>query len=103
MQGKKMMRLQEVKLAVVGLGYVGLPLAVELGKRRQGLGFDVDARRIEDLREGRDRTLGVERDELKSAAQLRWAAEAEAEAEANVCVVTGPTPIDEYKQAGSTP
>lgn len=98
-----MMRLEEVKLAVVGLGYVGLPLAVEFGKRRQVLGFDINARRIEELREGRDHTLEVEPDELKSAAQLRFSAEAEALAEANVFIVTVPTPIDQYKQPDLTP
>src|SRR5690606_25747613 len=103
MQGKKMMRLEEVKLAVVGLGYVGLPLAVEFGKRRPVLGFDINARRIEELREGRDHTLEVEPDELKSAAQLRFSAEAEALAEANVFIVTVPTPIDQYKQPDLTP
>lgn len=98
-----MMRLEEVKLAVVGLGYVGLPLAVEFGKRRPVLGFDINARRIEELREGRDHTLEVEPDELKSAAQLRFSAEAEALAEANVFIVTVPTPIDQYKQPDLTP
>ncbi len=98
-----MMRLEEVKLAVVGLGYVGLPLAVEFGKRRPVLGFDINARRIDELREGRDHTLEVEPDELKSAAQLRFSAEAEALAEANVFIVTVPTPIDQYKQPDLTP
>ena len=98
-----MMRLEDVKLAVVGLGYVGLPLAVEFGKRRPVLGFDINARRIDELREGRDHTLEVEPDELKSAAQLRFSAEAEALAEANVFIVTVPTPIDQYKQPDLTP
>ncbi len=98
-----MLRIEDVKLAVVGLGYVGLPLAVEFGKRRSVLGFDINARRIEELKEGRDHTLEVESDELAAAVHLRFSAEAEALAEANVFVVTVPTPIDEYKQPDLTP
>ena len=98
-----MLRLEDVKLAVVGLGYVGLPLAVEFGKRRSVLGFDINARRIEELKEGRDHTLEVESEELAAATQLRYSAEAESLAEANVYVVTVPTPIDEYKQPDLTP
>jgi len=98
-----MLRIEDVKLAVVGLGYVGLPLAVEFGKRRPVLGFDINTRRIDELKEGRDHTLEVETDELEAAAHLRFSAEAEALAEANVYIVTVPTPIDEYKQPDLTP
>ena len=98
-----MLRREDVKLAVVGLGYVGLPLAVEFGKRRSVLGFDINARRIEELKEGKDHTLEVESDELASAVNLRFSAEAESLAEANVYIVTVPTPIDQYKQPDLTP
>ncbi|NYT22694.1 Vi polysaccharide biosynthesis UDP-N-acetylglucosamine C-6 dehydrogenase TviB [Alcaligenaceae bacterium] len=98
-----MLRIEDVKLAVVGLGYVGLPLAVEFGKRRPVLGFDINARRIDELRQGRDHTLEVETEELAQAVHLRFSAEAEALAEANVFVVTVPTPIDQYKQPDLTP
>jgi nucleotide sugar dehydrogenase len=98
-----MLRLEDVKLAVVGLGYVGLPLAVEFGKRRSVLGFDINARRIAELKEGRDHTLEVESDELATAKHLRYSSEAESLAEANVYIVTVPTPIDQYKQPDLTP
>ncbi|HEY9572352.1 MAG TPA: Vi polysaccharide biosynthesis UDP-N-acetylglucosamine C-6 dehydrogenase TviB [Pusillimonas sp.] len=97
------MQIQDVKLAVVGLGYVGLPLAVEFGKKLSVLGFDINARRIAELKEGRDHTLEVEPVELAQAANLRFSHEAEHLAQANVFIVTVPTPIDEYKQPDLTP
>ena len=97
------MQLQDVKLAVVGLGYVGLPLAVEFGKKRPVLGFDINAQRIADLKNGEDHTLEVEPEELASATQLEYSHEAEALARANVFIVTVPTPIDSYKQPDLTP
>ncbi|HWK72502.1 Vi polysaccharide biosynthesis UDP-N-acetylglucosamine C-6 dehydrogenase TviB [Pollutimonas sp. M17] len=97
------MQIQDVKLAVVGLGYVGLPLAVEFGKKRSVLGFDINARRIAELKEGRDHTLEVESKELAEAGQLQFTHEAEHLAQANVFIVTVPTPIDEYKQPDLTP
>ena len=97
------MRIEDVKLAVVGLGYVGLPLAVEFGKKRPVLGFDINKRRIEELKVGHDHTLEVEDEDLAAATQLRYSAEAESLAEANVFIVTVPTPIDEYKQPDLTP
>jgi len=97
------LQLQDVKLAVVGLGYVGLPLAVEFGKKRSVLGFDINAQRIAELKEGRDHTLEVESEELAQAKQLEFAHEAELLARANVFIVTVPTPIDEYKQPDLTP
>src|SRR5690606_33171829 len=97
------LEIQDVKLAVVGLGYVGLPLAVEFGKKRSVLGFDINARRIAELKEGRDHTLEVESKELAEAGQLQFTHEAEHLAQANVFIVTVPTPIDEYKQPDLTP
>ncbi|MFA7669181.1 MAG: Vi polysaccharide biosynthesis UDP-N-acetylglucosamine C-6 dehydrogenase TviB [Burkholderiaceae bacterium] len=97
------MRIEDVKLAVVGLGYVGLPLAVEFGKRRSVLGFDINARRIDELKQGRDHTLEVENEELEQAVHLSFSSDAETLAEANVFVVTVPTPIDQYKQPDLTP
>ena len=97
------MQLQDVKLAVVGLGYVGLPLAVEFGKKRSVLGFDINAQRIAELKEGRDHTLEVEPEELARAKQLEFTHEAELLARANVYIVTVPTPIDQYKQPDLTP
>jgi UDP-N-acetyl-D-galactosamine dehydrogenase len=98
-----MLRIQDVKLAVVGLGYVGLPLAVEFGKRRPVLGFDINARRIEALRQGRDHTLEVDEAELAAATHLRYTADAGELSQANVYIVTVPTPIDAYKQPDLTP
>ncbi|HUG56830.1 MAG TPA: Vi polysaccharide biosynthesis UDP-N-acetylglucosamine C-6 dehydrogenase TviB [Candidimonas sp.] len=97
------MEIQDVKLAVVGLGYVGLPLAVEFGKKRSVLGFDINARRIAELKDGQDHTLEVDADELAEAAHLRFTSETANLAEANVFIVTVPTPIDEYKQPDLTP
>ncbi len=97
------MQLQDVKLAVVGLGYVGLPLAVEFGKKRPVLGFDINAQRIAELKEGRDHTLEVDAEELAQASQLEFTHEAEMLARANVYIVTVPTPIDEYKQPDLMP
>jgi len=97
------LQIQDVKLAIVGLGYVGLPLAVEFGKKRPVLGFDINARRIAELKEGKDHTLEVDSQELAQAANLRFTHEAAQLAEANVFIVTVPTPIDEYKQPDLTP
>lgn len=97
------MHIQEVKLAVVGLGYVGLPLAVEFGKKRSVIGFDINPKRIAELKEGRDHTLEVDAQELAQATGLGFSCEPEKLAQANVFIVTVPTPIDEYKQPDLTP
>jgi len=97
------LRTQDVKLAVVGLGYVGLPLAVEFGKKRSVIGFDINTRRIEELQRGHDHTLEVDDKELAEAAQLSYTADIARLAEANVYIVTVPTPIDQYKQPDLTP
>ncbi len=97
------MNIQDVRLAVVGLGYVGLPLAVEFGKHRDVLGFDINTRRIEELRAGRDHTLEVDGPELAQARHLRYSSDPAELAAANVFIVTVPTPIDEYKQPDLTP
>lgn len=97
------MQLDEVHLAVVGLGYVGLPLAVEFGKKREVLGFDINERRISQLNAGHDSTLEVEDDELSLAKRLRFSSQPADLATANVYIVTVPTPIDEHKQPDLTP
>lgn len=91
-----------MKLAVVGLGYVGLPLAVEFGKLRPVVGFDVDARRVAELREGHDRTLEVDPSDMTQATGLTYTSDASELASANVFIVTVPTPIDAYKQPDLT-
>jgi len=97
------MNIQDVRLAVVGLGYVGLPLAVEFGKQREVLGFDINVRRIEELRAGNDHTLEVAGPELAEARHLRYSSDPAELAAANVFIVTVPTPIDQYKQPDLTP
>ena len=98
-----MLRIQDVKLAVVGLGYVGLPLAVEFGKKRSVIGFDINTRRIDALKAGHDHTLEVSDAELAEAKQLTYTADRAELGQANVFIVTVPTPIDEYKQPDLTP
>ena len=97
------MQIDNVKLAIIGLGYVGLPLAVEFGKKRPVLGFDINARRIAELKEGRDHTLEVSSEELVSASHLSFSHEAVQLSQANFYIVTVPTPIDQYKQPDLTP
>ena len=97
------MQLQDVKLAVVGLGYVGLPLAVEFGKKRELLGFDINQKRVKELQSGVDHTLEVDADELQEAKGLRYSADAQDLAACNTYIVTVPTPIDEFKQPDLTP
>jgi UDP-N-acetyl-D-galactosamine dehydrogenase len=95
--------LNSVHLGVIGLGYVGLPLAVEFGKRFPVTGFDVNAARIAELRAGRDSSLEVDPAELKAATHLRCT-DVEAElADCNVYIVTVPTPIDEFKSPDLRP
>ncbi|WP_145925173.1 Vi polysaccharide biosynthesis UDP-N-acetylglucosamine C-6 dehydrogenase TviB [Bordetella sp. H567] len=98
-----MLRIQDVKLAIVGLGYVGLPLAVEFGKKRAVVGFDIDSRRIDELKRGQDHTLEVDQAELGAASHLEFTADPARLAQANVYIVTVPTPIDAYKQPDLTP
>ena len=98
-----MVSLQEVKLAVIGLGYVGLPLAVEFGKHRAVVGFDINNSRIEALQAGHDATLEVSDVELKQAEMLTYTAKLEDLKACNVFIVTVPTPIDEHKQPDLTP
>ena len=98
-----MLRIEDVKLAVVGLGYVGLPLAVEFGKQRSIIGFDINTRRIDALKAGRDHTLEVDDAELREARHLRYSCERADLADANVYIVTVPTPIDDYKRPDLTP
>ena len=90
-------------IAVIGLGYVGLPLAVEFGKHINTIGFDIDYSRIKELAAGHDKTLEVDEEGLKSASKLHYTANAEDLVEANVYIVTVPTPIDKHKNPDLTP
>ena len=91
------------KIAIIGLGYVGLPLAVEFGKIRPVIGFDINQGRIDALREGRDSTLEVSGDELREAAHLSFTTDPADLAQANIYIVTVPTPIDAHKRPDLTP
>ena len=90
------MDLSNVRIGIIGLGYVGLPLAVEFGKRYSVVGFDINADRINALSNGVDRTREVSSDELRQARDLQFADDTAALAECNVYIVTVPTPIDRY-------
>lgn len=90
-------------IAVIGLGYVGLPLAVEFGKTRSVIGFDINQGRIDALCDGRDSTLEVSEDELREASHLSFTTSTADLAEASIYIVTVPTPIDAHKRPDLTP
>lgn len=98
-----MLKLSDLKIAVIGLGYVGLPLAVEFGKKVPVIGFDIHQKRIEELRSGQDHTLEVSPEELQQATQLSYSANLDDLKSCNFFIVTVPTPIDDYKQPDLTP
>ena len=98
-----MYSFDKIHIGVIGLGYVGLPLAVEFGKNTKTLGFDINQERIEELANGKDRTLEVDSDELTSAKQLSFTSNLDDLRECNFYIVTVPTPIDEHKQPDLTP
>ena len=90
-------------IAVIGLGYVGLPLAVEFGKQRPVIGFDINEHRIAELRAGRDHTLEVPQDELISARHLIFTRDPAELRDATIFIVTVPTPVDAHKRPDLTP
>lgn len=98
-----MFDISKIKIAVIGLGYVGLPLAVEFGKKLPVIGYDVNLRRINELRSGKDHTLEVSDDELKEAINIQYSAELDDLKSCNFFIVTVPTPIDDSKQPDLTP
>ncbi|MFC3216424.1 nucleotide sugar dehydrogenase [Novosphingobium panipatense] len=95
--------LEDLKIAVVGLGYVGLPLAVEFGRIRDVTGFDINQSRIDALRRGEDTTLETDADELAAAKQLRFTTDPTDLAQCNLYIVTVPTPIDAHRRPDLTP
>ncbi len=98
-----MLQLSELKIAVIGLGYVGLPLAVEFGKKLPVVGFDIQQKRIQELQSGQDHTLEVSPEELQQATHLSYSANLDDLSSCNFFIVTVPTPIDEFKQPDLTP
>jgi len=97
------MQLADLRIAIIGLGYVGLPLAVEFGKKVSVVGFDIYQKRISELKNGQDHTLEVSPEELKQAVQLSYTSNLEDLKDCNFFIVTVPTPIDDYKQPDLTP
>lgn len=97
------MNLRNVKIGIIGLGYVGLPLAVEFGKKFDVVGFDIDKSRISDLGKGIDKTNETTADELKLAQKLIFASDVTAIATCNIYIVTVPTPIDNFKSPDLKP
>ncbi|MFP1004771.1 Vi polysaccharide biosynthesis UDP-N-acetylglucosamine C-6 dehydrogenase TviB [Acinetobacter baumannii] len=98
-----MFQLEQLKIAIIGLGYVGLPLAVEFGKHKPTIGFDINENRILELKNGHDHTLEVSSDELKHVQQLAYTANIQDLQNSNFFIVTVPTPIDDFKQPDLTP
>ena len=97
------MTTQQDTIAIIGLGYVGLPLAVAFGRKRRVIGFDIDQQRIAELTQGHDRTREVGPDELAEAAGLEFTADIEQLKQATVFIVTVPTPIDEARRPDLRP
>jgi len=96
-------QLENIKLAIIGLGYVGLPLAVEFGKHRVVVGYDINQNRIAELKSGTDHTLETTPEELASARHLTYTTQIDDLHVCNCYIVTVPTPIDEYKRPDLTP
>ena len=97
------MDLTKTKIAIVGLGYVGLPLAVEFGKKITTVGFDINQARIAELKAGNDSTLEVEPVEIAKATKITYTDNIEDIRNCNIFIVTVPTPIDEYNRPDLTP
>jgi len=97
------MNLSEVRIAILGLGYVGLPLAVEFSKKYPVIGFDINMSRINELKSGADSTLEVSEEELSNAQKLSFSNNVSSLKDANVYIVTVPTPIDDHKRPDLSP
>ena len=97
------MQIKDLKLSIIGLGYVGLPLAVEFSRKRPVLGFDINQRRIDELKSANDSTLETTQEELAAAKDLRYSTNPDDLRTCNCFIVTVPTPIDEYKRPDLTP
>ncbi|QSB55723.1 Vi polysaccharide biosynthesis UDP-N-acetylglucosamine C-6 dehydrogenase TviB [Acinetobacter calcoaceticus] len=97
------MQLADLRIAIIGLGYVGLPLAVEFGKKGPVIGFDINQNRINELKNGQDHTLEVSPEELQIAKQLSFSANLDDLKESNFFIVTVPTPVDQVNRPDLTP
>ncbi|MFT6905722.1 MAG: UDP-N-acetyl-D-galactosamine dehydrogenase [Oleiphilaceae bacterium] len=97
------MNIKDLKIAIIGLGYVGLPLAVEFGKKYQTVGFDISQLRVNELKRGKDSTLEVSAAELAEITNLSYSNDVDDLQNSNIYIVTVPTPIDMHKQPDLTP
>jgi len=97
------LKIKDVKIGMVGLGYVGLPLAIEFGKKMQTMGLDINQKRIQELIEGIDRSLECDADQLKEAKQLSYTTDINDLASCNVYIITVPTPIDQHRRPDLSP
>ncbi|EPN8462167.1 nucleotide sugar dehydrogenase [Vibrio cidicii] len=93
----------KIKIGIIGLGYVGLPLAIEFGKKYPTLGFDINTRRVNELKLGKDSTLECSEEELKSSVYVSYTDNIDALSDCNVYIVTVPTPVDMHKNPDLTP
>jgi len=98
-----MKKLSNITLGIVGLGYVGLPLAVEFGKKIKTIGFDINSPRIDELKSGIDATLEVEKELLVEASMLSYSSDVNDLKQCDVYIVTVPTPVDKHKTPDLTP
>lgn len=99
----EMRPIKESTICVIGLGYVGLPLAVEFGKYLPTVGFDINTKRIDELKSGSDHTLEVSEEELKASPQLSFTANTEEVRKCNIYIITVPTPIDDHNNPDLKP
>ena len=95
--------MKNYKIAVIGLGYVGLPLAVEFGKKYSTIGFDINQKRISELKVGYDRTLESNKSEIEASKGLVFSSDVQDLSNYNVYIVTVPTPINQFKSPDLTP
>jgi len=95
--------LKDKKIAIIGLGYVGLPLAVEFGKQYDTIGFDIDADRVRELQSGKDKSLEIPDEELAAVPRLSFSTKVDDLKDYSIYIITVPTPIDEYKRPDLSP
>jgi UDP-N-acetyl-D-galactosamine dehydrogenase len=95
--------MKNKRIAIIGLGYVGLPLAVEFGKKRNTIGFDINSSRIDELKKGKDFTFEISDEELKDADQLSYTSNLNDIKDCEIFIVTVPTPIDKHKRPDLSP
>ena len=91
------MNLNNINIAVIGQGYVGLPLAIAFGKKYKTTGFDINSKRIDELKNGIDNTKEASKKQIMSAHHLSFCSELDAITNCNIYIVTVPTPIDSFK------